>query len=518
MNYTVLVFAALLFAGGIGAAIAGIITFPDEEGSEENTAPSVHIWYDEECDIFPVQEVQFISMVEGGNGELNYVWTWGYEQVLSSEPNPIITFSTPGAYLIALTVTDEDGDTGSDQVEIQTGPTRESHHGLRVDPGNEFFENDTTYGNGLTFDQDNEFESGRSEIMIMAYPEIGYAPMEVFLNTMLLGMFNWFTWDFGDGTNFSGPSSAYHTFGEPGNYTVTLVAGSTATGNIETATKIIRILEGTGNNGGTGDLGFDGWNFGVEIDADNVSGEAPLFINLRAVSHGYPNQELGLHWILDENINLGYTESISWALTEPGTHRITLVAWNYYGWTSWDQAFFEVHEPSGSEFEAHILITEWNENNRISMSGFGINGMGNLSYEWYIDDVLHGEYQYEFIHFNTPGEKVISLIITDEAGDTAQAVETIFISIDTIPIPVISYTTGMYEMGVRHFHADVTGGNGDITYEWDFGDGYQSQEMNPSHTYDRNGQYIVSVRTTDEDGDWYEDAVILIILEIEDEF
>lgn len=44
------------------------------------------------------------------------------------------------------------------------------------------------------------------------------------------------------------------------------------------------------------------------------------------------------------------------------------------------------------------------------------------------------------------------------------------------------------------------GGEGDLTYSWNFGDNTSSNEANPEHTYAAAGQYTVRLTVTDENG------------------
>jgi hypothetical protein len=46
------------------------------------------------------------------------------------------------------------------------------------------------------------------------------------------------------------------------------------------------------------------------------------------------------------------------------------------------------------------------------------------------------------------------------------------------------------------FTADATGGNGNYTYQWDFGDGNTSNTRNPSHTYNSSGNFDAVVTVT----------------------
>ena len=58
------------------------------------------------------------------------------------------------------------------------------------------------------------------------------------------------------------------------------------------------------------------------------------------------------------------------------------------------------------------------------------------------------------------------------------------------------------------FEADVEGGTPPLKYKWTFGDGGESTEANPKHTYDKPGEYradlVVNDSADDEDSDYLE--------------
>jgi PKD repeat protein len=61
--------------------------------------------------------VQFNAQVTGGNAPVSFKWDFG-DGSTSILPNPIHSFSLPGTYTVKVTVTDADGDTGSDFLQI----------------------------------------------------------------------------------------------------------------------------------------------------------------------------------------------------------------------------------------------------------------------------------------------------------------------------------------------------------------------------------------------------------------
>jgi PKD repeat protein len=50
------------------------------------------------------------------------------------------------------------------------------------------------------------------------------------------------------------------------------------------------------------------------------------------------------------------------------------------------------------------------------------------------------------------------------------------------------------------FYANVTGGFSPYTYEWNFGDGKTSTEVEPVHVYDSEGTFTVTLKVTDDKG------------------
>jgi hypothetical protein len=56
--------------------------------------------------------------------------------------------------------------------------------------------------------------------------------------------------------------------------------------------------------------------------------------------------------------------------------------------------------------------------------------------------------------------------------------------------------------------ADISGGQGDRKIKWDFGDNSQaSDEVNPTHTYEKAGTFRASVEVSDSTGDSDSDYV-----------
>ena len=57
---------------------------------------------------------------------------------------------------------------------------------------------------------------------------------------------------------------------------------------------------------------------------------------------------------------------------------------------------------------------------------------------------------------------------------------------------------------------------GPWTYAWDFGDGQKSTEQNPTHTYDKVGEYTATLTVTDQKGNKGTDEIDIFVETDED--
>jgi hypothetical protein len=63
-----------------------------------------------------------------------------------------------------------------------------------------------------------------------------------------------------------------------------------------------------------------------------------------------------------------------------------------------------------------------------------------------------------------------------------------------------------------NFMTELECDNKPVTYSWDFGDGTKGgNEPNPSHTYDKEGDYVATVTVTTEDGEVGNDEIDIFV-------
>jgi immune inhibitor A len=97
--------------------------------------------------------------------------------------------------------------------------------------------------------------------------------------------------------------------------------------------------------------------------------------------------------------------------------------------------------------------------------------------------------------YPTSGDYVVSVLVTDGAGNTVNAIETVRVVIE----PVAAFTLYQTDLTVALTNTSNQG-FGNLTYLWNFGDSSTSTAENPSHTYKMAGTYTIKLVTTDSVG------------------
>ncbi|EDQ01345.1 protease, putative [Shewanella benthica KT99] len=122
-------------------------------------------------------------------------------------------------------------------------------------------------------------------------------------------------------------------------------------------------------------------------------------------------------------------------------------------------------------------------------------GDGNYAYLWSfgVTGATSAEEMPTYV-YQVSGSYTVNLTVTDGLGSSVMSAQTITV---VLPVsPVAGFTFSSSDLSVT-FTDTSTGGEGAMTYSWDFGDSQTSTAQSPSHTYASAGIYTVMMTVTD---------------------
>ena len=150
----------------------------------------------------------------------------------------------------------------------------------------------------------------------------------------------------------------------------------------------------------------------------------------------------------------------------------------------------------------------------VSFTSDASGGVPPYGYQWVFGDGSTSNAP-DTVHIYVTGSNfTIWLNVYDSVGTSAQSgflfVNVTPAAVDLVVTPPTDFFADSNGVTVT-FTTSVTGGTPPYTYQWDFGDGGQSNAANPTHTYPSNGTYTVSVTVTDARGEAVTHAFAFVV-------
>jgi len=153
----------------------------------------------------------------------------------------------------------------------------------------------------------------------------------------------------------------------------------------------------------------------------------------------------------------------------------------------------------------------------VQLSGLGSGGTPPYSYSWNLGDGRTSSERNPTVVYEGENTYTVTLTVTDSMGATAS--DTAQVSVYGIDDLIVSIG-GPYD-GVAgtpmYLSSSVVGGVEPYTYSWDLGDGTISDLTNPTHTYENEGTYTVTLTVTDDQGTIDTDTTVITVEEQEEE-
>lgn len=176
-----------------------------------------------------------------------------------------------------------------------------------------------------------------------------------------------------------------------------------------------------------------------------------------------------------------------------GDHIIEVISTDNGGANTSDEVTIKVIEEKITAFKA----TPTNGNAPLTINFTDQSTNSPISWHWDFGDGNTSSEQHPSNTYNNAGVYTVALTVTNNNGTDTET-KNDFIVVN-IPLAVFSANTkgGTAPLAVVFNDESV---NNPTSWQWDFGDGNNSTEQNPSHTYNNMGLYDVSLTVTNEYG------------------
>lgn len=288
------------------------------------------------------------------------------------------------------------------------------------------------------------------------------------------------TWNFGDG-NTSTAQNPSHTYAALGTYTVTLtVTNGSCTHQIS---QTIRLVDEAPDFNATpaticrnGTVQFSGINF---IPANIVSYDWNFgdgnFSSAPNPSHIYTNSG---------------TYTIRLIIVDINGCRDTLIRNNYIR-VNGPIALFNINQGQVC-LSSNITLTNTSTTD-------GVNAITNVKWDMGNGDVINSLTNPLNYTYPAAGTYNIKLLVTDASGCADSITRTNIITVLN-PKAKFAVDTPACPGTVLQFNNQTTGGSGTQTYTWNFGDGFTSTLVSPTHSYLSVGIYTVKLVVTEPIG------------------
>ena len=406
-------------------------------------------------------EVTFSSTgsVDNDGSIVSYAWVFG-DGGTSTAENPIHTYTTPGNYSAELTVTDDDGATGTDTVTVT-----------------------------VNANQPPTAVAGASVT-------VGKAPLSVVFSSAgsgdTDGTIASTTWAFGDGGT-STQASPTHVYNVPGPYTAVLTVtddlGATATASVN--------IVANANQAPT-----------AVANATPAGGQAPLIVNFSSASSADSDGTIvSRSWNFGDG-NGSSAANPQYTYSAAGTYDVTLTITDDNGATDTDTLQIVVspvpNVPPTAVLDATPTSGKRNLTVAFSSAGSSDSDGTITSRAWTFGDGGTSTTANPSHTYLVAGTYTATLTVTDNAGGIDTKSVIITVTPNQPPTAAATATPSTRKVGQSVAFSSV--GSGDIdgtiaSYAWVFGDGGTSASANPSHTYTAPGTYVAELTVTDDTGD-----------------
>ncbi|WP_292464808.1 PKD domain-containing protein [Methanolobus sp.] len=373
---------------------------------------------------------------ESANSPISWLWDFG-DGNTSTDQNPAHTYVAAGTYNVTMNATNVGGSNVTTQTNYIT---------VAIAPVASFTANVTS----------------------------GAVPLSVnFTDTSTNTPTSWL-WDFGDG-NTSTDQNPTYTYTAVGTYSINLNATNAGGSNISTQTEYITAAFAPVSN----------------FSANVTEGAVPLSVNFTDTSTNSPTSWL---WDFGDG-NTSTVQNPAHIYVAAGIYNVSLNATNVGGSNvSTQLSFITAAYTPVAGFTSNVtsgavpLSVSFTDQSTNATAWYWDFGDGNTSA---LQNPTHTYMDVGTYNVNLTAINSIS------GNDTLTRTDYITVAIAPVASFTANVTSGAVPLSVNFTDGSA---NAPISWSWDFGDGTNSTEQNPTHTYASAGTYTVSLNSTNVAG------------------
>ena len=407
-------------------------------------------------------------------------WLWDFgDGTTSTLPNPAIkVYETPGVYTVTLTVTDNDGATGSDSLIITVTGGNQAPTAVASA--------DVTSGTApLTVNFDGSSSSDAD------------------------GTISSYAWDFGDG-NSSTAVNPSHTYSSAGTYTATLTVTDDQ-GAVDTASITITVTTGSQNQPPI-----------AVITATPTGGPSPLIVAFSSASSSDADGSIVSYFWEFSDGRTTSRQNPRARFANDGVYTVTLTVTDNEGATGSDTVTIVVGDVPTNQPPTAVAtadVTSGDAPLSVNFTGSASSDSDGTiaSYAWDFGDGASAATADASHSYSAAGVFVATLTVTDNEGASDTASVTITVTDPAVNQPptavaAADVTSGTAPLVVSFDGSASTDADGTIaSYAWDFGDGSSATGITAANTYTAAGSYTVTLIVTDNEGAVASDTMTITV-------